>query len=84
MPIEIAKGLPDDERERQILRGVMEADDEGAGVPETDLPAHVRPALWMLAHQGRLVDHGGQVYSITPNGEERLEVLDAAAEGGGP
>jgi hypothetical protein len=74
MPIEIAKGLGDTERDRQVLAAVRAA----GTVAEYDFPAHVRPALWILAHRGDL-EAAGDLYSITPQGQTWFDNLNAAA-----
>ena len=81
MPLEIdvAQGLDGDARDRAVLRGVV-TNDRGSGVAPESFPAHVRPVLGILAHRGLLHDVGGQAYSITPPGSQRLADLDAAAE----
>jgi hypothetical protein len=71
--ITIAQGLPAAERDRQILQAFSTF----GAMPETDFPAHVRPAIWMLRHQGYLV-RAGSLYSITPAGLVRLDELNAA------
>lgn len=76
MPVSIAKGLEDDERDRQVLRAVFD-EDEGAGVSESEFPAHVRPALWILVHRGDLAATGS-TFTITSQGLDLLADLDAA------
>lgn len=73
--ITIPQGLTPQERDRQILQAFV---DYGP-LPDTDFPAHCRPAVWILRAQGYLT-RTGSLYSITPAGEARLDALNEAAE----